>query len=1065
MKLEQLKLLAVGPFTDLTLDFAVESPRVHLIYGPNEAGKSSALRAVVDLLYGFPTQTSDDFVHAYGKLRVGAVLRIDDQERLEVVRRKANKGSLRNATDEELVDEEVLQRRLGSVGRELFLTMFGLDHARLRKGGREMVEGGGKAGETLFAAAAGLSKLRSVQQSLWAANDELFKSSAKSSLIRKRIDDFNELRKQQTELQASAEQWTERNQRLCDLRVELKRLDDELLKLQSERNRLQRIQSAALPIGRRRQLLAPLDALKDVPRLPLEFSEQVSRLMMDWGQTKHSVEDRAKFVERLRAELDSLPGDSHWLLHAETIELLYQEFGSRRAAAADRPKLEASRAESERQIQAIAHRLGMADGVTALQSLHLSSDKKVRIQTLANQRDGFLQRLQACRRDAESIRREISAAELSLVALKIPANWEMLDAQLERYRVDADLEDECAQVKVELDEQEEALRLTTSRLKLFRGSAKELETLAIPGPATIDHYDELCRSAADKTVRLRERLQLNADELEDIAGRLETLERTQNIPTEADLLKARRLRDEGWELIVASRTDKPSKRSGRSEVTIESTNTDSPSTPADFLAAFPSATTLEDAYRLSVLESDRLSDELRLHAEQVATKAGLLFERSKKLALDAKLKHEVASSVESESHLHRQWKAQWSSCGIEPLSPKEMREWVANFQEIVDASSATDRMRRQLERLQQRVLHVSDELARTLEPFTSEARDVVGESLKSRLRLMEDLADRYREAAGQRSQIEADLAKDRLRLEAAESQLAEASEAWERWKTDWSSEMERLRLDEQSLPAQANVVLEEIDNVRREEEKLAGLKRRIEGIDRDAIEYEKRVREQASILMPELCNASVEVVIKTLSEKLRSARDHAERREVLSEKLHEAERLLQESQSRSLELERILRDAMRSAKCTDFDQLPTVAADSVKRSELENRLRELDEEILLHAQTQPMDDFIADVDKTSLDDLPFHLHRLDGETRERTLARDELLSRIADAKADLGRINGNAEVALLAEKGQSLAAEIGEHVQNLAVQRLATKVLTTAMERYREKNQDRCSAWQASIFA
>ena len=44
MKIRKLFLKAFGPFTDSTLDFSGPA-NVHLIYGPNEAGKSSALRA------------------------------------------------------------------------------------------------------------------------------------------------------------------------------------------------------------------------------------------------------------------------------------------------------------------------------------------------------------------------------------------------------------------------------------------------------------------------------------------------------------------------------------------------------------------------------------------------------------------------------------------------------------------------------------------------------------------------------------------------------------------------------------------------------------------------------------------------------------------------------------------------------------------------------------------------------------------------------------------------------------------------------------------------------------
>ena len=50
MKLLTLELIAFGPFAGTALDFSAGAEGLHLVYGPNEAGKSSALRAVRQLL-------------------------------------------------------------------------------------------------------------------------------------------------------------------------------------------------------------------------------------------------------------------------------------------------------------------------------------------------------------------------------------------------------------------------------------------------------------------------------------------------------------------------------------------------------------------------------------------------------------------------------------------------------------------------------------------------------------------------------------------------------------------------------------------------------------------------------------------------------------------------------------------------------------------------------------------------------------------------------------------------------------------------------------------------------
>src|SRR3954454_25087348 len=99
MRLLRLHLKAVGPFTDVALDLSAGRHGLHLIHGPNEAGKTSALRALSHLLFEFPVRTSDDFVHPYDQLRVGATLRHSDGEVLDVLRRKGSKNTLRGADD------------------------------------------------------------------------------------------------------------------------------------------------------------------------------------------------------------------------------------------------------------------------------------------------------------------------------------------------------------------------------------------------------------------------------------------------------------------------------------------------------------------------------------------------------------------------------------------------------------------------------------------------------------------------------------------------------------------------------------------------------------------------------------------------------------------------------------------------------------------------------------------------------------------------------------------------------------------------------------------------------
>jgi uncharacterized protein YhaN len=67
MRLRRLDLARYGKFTDQTIDFGerlADQPDLHLVYGPNEAGKSTAFAGFLDLLFGIETYSK------YGFLRV-----------------------------------------------------------------------------------------------------------------------------------------------------------------------------------------------------------------------------------------------------------------------------------------------------------------------------------------------------------------------------------------------------------------------------------------------------------------------------------------------------------------------------------------------------------------------------------------------------------------------------------------------------------------------------------------------------------------------------------------------------------------------------------------------------------------------------------------------------------------------------------------------------------------------------------------------------------------------------------------------------------------------------------
>ncbi len=144
MRFEELNLAAFGHFTDHRICFPENPSDFHIIYGLNEAGKSTTLRAITDFLFGFKPDSKDNFLHENNRLRVGARIAYRDGHRSELMRRKGRLKTLHSWTDDTPIDDPLLTKSLESIDRELFQTMFGIDHHRLRAGGDELMKAGGK---------------------------------------------------------------------------------------------------------------------------------------------------------------------------------------------------------------------------------------------------------------------------------------------------------------------------------------------------------------------------------------------------------------------------------------------------------------------------------------------------------------------------------------------------------------------------------------------------------------------------------------------------------------------------------------------------------------------------------------------------------------------------------------------------------------------------------------------------------------------------------------------------------------------------------------------------------
>ncbi|MFY0679938.1 MAG: AAA family ATPase [Thalassovita sp.] len=183
MRLRSLSLERFGHFTDHTYDFgtANSGSDFHIIYGPNEAGKSTTMEAVLRLFYGFPTRESYAFKHTRPNLMVSGVLDIDNGT-LPLTRLSKRNGSLLDPSGAAL-PETALSAHLAGLSEDDYRKLLCLDDETIERGGEEIAQARGDIGRLLFSAAAGVADLSSVLDGVQTQAKTLWKKGASKTRI------------------------------------------------------------------------------------------------------------------------------------------------------------------------------------------------------------------------------------------------------------------------------------------------------------------------------------------------------------------------------------------------------------------------------------------------------------------------------------------------------------------------------------------------------------------------------------------------------------------------------------------------------------------------------------------------------------------------------------------------------------------------------------------------------------------------------------------------------------------------------------------------------------------
>ncbi|WP_244498782.1 AAA family ATPase, partial [Methylobacterium sp. GXS13] len=415
MRLIRLALERYGAFTDRTVTFRPDA-RLHVVLGANEAGKSTALAAVTDLLFGFEKTTRYAFLHDMPLLRLGAEVEAADGRRLAFRRRKGNARTLIDAAEAPLPDD-ALAPFLGGISRPVFCRAFGLDAGSLRAGGREMVDVEGEVGASLFAAGSGLRGLTELQAALDAEAEGIFAPrQAKHRTFYQALERHETARKAIREKGLRAGDWRALNDEIAAASEQLDALRADNQRVATERAQLERLKRA-------RPIVAEIDVLDhriaDYAGLAEADAAWIERLgaALDHCRTGEAEAARADAaLARARGEAESVPVEPALILRADEILAAFSGTKEFEKGGTDLPRIEGDAHKVGLDLERLRARIGAPD-LAALEAGQPTDAARARIErlirdgrTLAATEDQLARDVAAAGAERDRLARQVEAA-------------------------------------------------------------------------------------------------------------------------------------------------------------------------------------------------------------------------------------------------------------------------------------------------------------------------------------------------------------------------------------------------------------------------------------------------------------------------------------------------------------------------------------------------------------------------------------------------------------------------------------------------------------------------------
>lgn len=1046
MRIRELSLIRYGHFEGDTWSFPPATHDIHVVYGDNETGKSTALRALGDVLFEIPERTTMDFRFPKPKLRIGATLELG-KEQFAFVRRKGRGNTIEDADGTDILDgEKTLKRFLAAADRELFERMFLLDHERLQSGSRSLLSGG-DAGEAMLASSAGLEGLHELLQSLsaeaegmWTPNRSMKRQfyKAKSAL-----DAATKTRRKNT---VEPREWTRANKAVEAARDAYDDMQSELHDKRTERARLDRIRrlhSDLTKLATAEQELGDLGG----PVLLDEGAEELLRsARTEYKLIQGRIDTHETRINEIEDRVANLDIDETVLSLADDIQALNERRVQLQQHREDLPRRKVTRKTLKERIAVLAKDLGwssddenvVADRLPTRPLIDKARGLVTRHTKLTTEHENLAKQQRTAAAEKEEADKSIAdlpkTVDLSELRIALRLAQDQREVVTERRRLETDVEKRRA-----------VLANNMKAMAPEIDNEVQLTELLLPDREAISEHRDSYRECVSRLTKLNEEAKNLARQVESERREIEEEREEIGAMSELALTAARTKRDDAWELLAARYIRESDYEKAR------------------WTELFSGDARGDQRYPELVAIADQGADTRFKHAHDVGALANKERAQNKSEEVLDGLKEDIAAEEDTKENLSEQWTTRWSRCPISPSNPDTGLAWLDQaarcktlLEELTEAETALAAARGREAAARAAIFEV-------LSQFLPKDTDLDCDDLEALIAAATE-AELALQAQNEATTSARDTLKNAIAaLSEANIELSEKDAALKDWGAEWQEVLTALGLDAATTPDTLDSYLGVIDELRDSTKELVNnVNDRIAKMEGDLERYEVDVRQLTDTLGMGDIDTTGDPLVNAFVLHLRESQSNDETRSREKVAIETERNKLDGLRENQREHDNSIARLAELAGTGDDDALTEAASASDRRRALESDVSALAEAIEKNGDSKSLSELRAESEGVDLDTTIATIEQLEQEIAVLDAEFPERRDALTSAENALAGIGEHGDAARAEWERQQALADLGQVAERYVRTATASALLRWSIDRFRIQHQkpllDRASA-------